>query len=156
MRIKHLTVAMGAAALCFCLLFSGCVLYPKGEDSGGFPQEISTFLLSNGVPSFEAPSEIVGLDIDLDYSDYTSSADTFLLSYTDADRGKFDYYASYLVGILGYYDTDMSQGNYSGYVWAVGNTDIELGFSDQRLSIEEGISISVIPSYTLYLLIKKH
>jgi hypothetical protein len=149
---------MGAAALCFCLLFSGCVLYPKGEDSEGFPQEISTFFLSNGVPSFEAPSENVGVNLNPVYSDYTSSANTFLLSYTGAKQKQFDDYASYLVGILGYYDADTSQENYGCYAWIEGNIGIELGFSDQQLLVPaKDISISVIPSYTLYLLmIKKY
>jgi hypothetical protein len=149
--IKRLTVAACVVALDFCLLFSGCVIYP--EDNG-FPQKVRGALLSNNVPFFEAPSEIVGLNLDPGYSDYTSSATTFLLSYTGAERGKFDYYVSYLVGILGYNEIDVSQENYSCYGWIEGNTVIELGFSDQRLSVED-VSISVIPSYTLYLLIKK-
>jgi hypothetical protein len=96
MRIKPLTAATGVAALCFCLFFSGCVLYPKDEDSGGFPQELSAALLSSGIPSFDAPPEIVGLDLNPTYSDYTSSTTMFLLSYTGAYREDFDGYASYL------------------------------------------------------------
>jgi hypothetical protein len=151
--IKRLTVAAGIVALDFCLLFSGCVIYP--EDNG-FPQKVRVALLSNNVPFFESPSEIVGLNLDPNYSDYSSSATSFLLSYTGANRGKFDYYISYLVGILGYYDADVSDETYSCYAWAEGNTVIESGFSDQRVSVPvEDVSISAIPSYTLYLLIQK-
>jgi hypothetical protein len=156
MRPKHLTVAMGVAALCFGLLFSGCVLYPKGEESGGFPQKVRDVFLSNGVPFFKAPSEIVGLNLDPDYSDYTSSKKTLLLSYTGAERGNFDYYLSYLVDILGYYTVDTSQKTYDCYAWNEGAIGIELGFADYRLLVQEGISISFIPAYTLYLLIKKY
>jgi hypothetical protein len=160
MEIKRLTAVLGAAALGFCLLFSGCVLYPKdedsqgensqNEDSGGFPQEISAVLLSNGASSLDAPPEIVGLDIDPSYSDYTSSDDTFLLSYTGAVQEDFDDYASYLVNKLGAY-VDASESNYSCYGWGKGNMGIELGFSSEYI---EGIdSVPLIPPYTLYLLI---
>jgi hypothetical protein len=66
MRIKHLTAAMGAAALCFCLFFSGCVLYPTDEDSEdqnsirvtGFPGsdysgKIAVMGLAPSIESFE-------------------------------------------------------------------------------------------------------
>jgi hypothetical protein len=65
MRIKRLTAAMGVAALCFCLFFSGCVLYPKEEDSGsqksirvtGFPGsaysgKIAVIMLAPSIEGF--------------------------------------------------------------------------------------------------------
>jgi hypothetical protein len=166
MKIKHLTAVMGAAALGFCLFFSGCVLYPKDEDSqgkapqkdedpGGFPQTVNTALLSNGVPSsLESPQEIAGLNLNPDYSDY-SSGTTFLLSYTGADQQDFDDYASYLAGILGNYTVDTSEPNYSCYAWLINvNMAIELGFSSQPVSTNSySESVSYIPAYTLYLLI---
>jgi hypothetical protein len=147
---------MSAAALCFCLLFSGCVLYPKDEDSqnensGGFPQELSTVLLSNGVPSFDAPSEIVGLNLNPSYSDYSGSDNTFVLSYTGANQKKVDDYASYLAGILGTYYDATGEAGYSCYGWFIGGVGIELGFSTER--IQGSGTVSVIPSSTLYLLI---
>jgi hypothetical protein len=165
-RTKRLIVAMGATALGFCLFFSGCVLYPKDDDSqgkdpnnedpGGFPQTVNTALLSSGVPPFDAPPEIVGLKLDLDYSDYTSSGSIFLLSYTGANQKQFDDYTSYLLDTLGYY-VDKSGEGYSCYEWFVGDAGIELGFSSRWIGvadfIAEAIPISVIPSNTLYLLI---
>ncbi|MDR2785796.1 MAG: hypothetical protein LBB83_07780 [Treponema sp.] len=158
--IKRLTVTMGAITLGFCLLFSGCVIYPEDEDpqkvpsSGDFPQELRAALLSSGVPSFKSP-EIAGLNLNPDYSDYTSSDDTFLLSYTSAEQEDFDYYASHLVDILGDYTVDTSEPNYSCYTWMINvNTGIELGFSSQPVSTGSySESVSYIPAYTLYLLI---
>jgi hypothetical protein len=127
------------------------VIYPEDEGFEGFPQKVKLAFLSNGLPAFKAPSEIAGLNLDPDYSDYTSSAKTFLLSYTGANQKDFDDYTNYLLGILGNY-IDVSEGNYSCYGWFKGNTGIELGFSDEWMLAPEG-NVSIIPPYTLYLLI---
>jgi hypothetical protein len=152
--------AIYVAAFIFCLFFAGCVLYPKdenpnGEDPEGFPETVNAALLSNGVPSLQSPREIVGLDLDPGYSDYSSSASTFLVSYTGADQQDFDNYASYLAGILGDYTADTSEPNYSCYAWLISvNMAIELGFSSQPVSTNSySESVSYIPAYTLYLLI---
>ena len=41
MAIKRLTAAIGAAALCFCLFFSGCVLYPEDNETNTEPKAIT-------------------------------------------------------------------------------------------------------------------
>jgi hypothetical protein len=149
----------GVRVFVFCLLFSGCVISPEDESiesakAEGFPQKVRDVFLSSGMPSFDAPTEVVGLIFDSGSSDYTSSANTFLLSYAGAEQKDFDDYANYLVTILGNY-ADVSQANYSCYGWLKNGTGIELGFSNESVPVLDimGLSISVIPPYTLYLLI---
>jgi hypothetical protein len=137
----------------FCLLFSGCVIYPEDEGFEGFPQKVRVAFLSSGAPSFKGPPEIVGLNLDPDCSDYTSSAKTFLLSYTGAGQEDFNDYANYLVVEFGNF-YDVSENNYSCYGWLNGRVGVELGFSTLPVSASEtDLSISFIPSYTLYMLI---
>jgi hypothetical protein len=147
--------AKSLTACIFSLLFSGCVIYPEDEGFGGFPQNVREVLLSNGAPFFAGPPEIVSVDLDPDCSDYTSSADLFLLSYTGAVQEDFDDYASYLIAEFGNYDNDASVDNYSCYAWMLnGRVGIELGFSNQPvMSPTADLSVSFVPPYTLYLLI---
>jgi hypothetical protein len=155
---------LNAAVFISCLLFSGCVLYPKDENPqggpqknegpGSFPQELSTALFSSGTPSFDAPSGIVGLDLDSGYSDYSGVDNIFVLSYTGASRKNFDDYASYLAGKLGdYYDASGNAG-YSCYGWFPEGANIELGFPTGWIRGTD--TVPLIPAYTLYLLIKIH
>jgi hypothetical protein len=155
-KIKSL-FAKSVTVFIFCLLLSGCVIYPEDGGFEGFPQKVRVAFLSNAALSFKGPPEIVGLNLDPDYSDYTShytgSPKTFLLSYTEAGKEDFNTYAKYLVGVLGtYYDT--SQADYSCYAWLSGRVGIELGFSNQWVSSSAtGLSVSAVPPHSLYLLI---
>jgi hypothetical protein len=152
--MKGPAAVAGAAALVFCLFSSGCVIYPDGESRGGafagFPQNVQTALRNNGMISFEAPPEIVGLDLSSDYSDYSSDSNIFLLSYTGAGEDKFDKYLSYLGGVLGSYP---SADEDSAYAWLQGDVGIELGLSFQWMSVPDDLSVSSVPPFTLYLLI---
>jgi hypothetical protein len=150
-KIKSLFVK-SVTAFIFCLFLSGCVISPEDEEFGGFPQNVRAALLSSGASSFNGPPEIVDLNLDQDYSNYTSSANTFLLSYTGAGQTDFYNYANYLTGVLGTY-YDISKDDYSCYGWINGKVVIELGFSNQWVSTSEtGLSIPALPPHTLYLL----
>jgi hypothetical protein len=156
--MKGPVAALGAAAFVFCLFSSGCVIYPEDGESrrgtfAGFPQNVQTTLRNNGAISFEAPSEIVGLDLSSGYSDYSSVSNTFLFSYTDAGEDKFDKYLSYLCGVLGGYMSVDEDSAHSYYAWLQGDVGIELGFSFQWLSVPNDLSVSAVPPSTLYLLI---
>jgi hypothetical protein len=146
--------AGGAAALAVCLLFSACVIYPEDDGFGSFPEKVRTVFISNGVPSFEAPSEIVGLSLDPTYSDYSSSDSIFLLSYTGAEQYEhFNNYLSYLLDIFGDYAGSINESAYKEYAWSIGNVVISLGFSVSQIRTPDGLSISAIPQKTLYLLV---
>jgi hypothetical protein len=150
-KIKPL-LAKSVTAFIFCLLLSGCVIYPEDEEFEGFPEEIRAAFLSNAVPPFEGPPERVGLNLSPGYSDYTSSDKIFLLSYTGAEQQDFDEYESYLAIKFG--NRYPASGNgYISYGWEINsNVSIELGFSNQLMPVPMG-NVSFIPQNTLFLFI---
>jgi hypothetical protein len=154
--------AAGITAVVFCLLVSGCVIYPGGENLGdsypGFPLKVRVALLESGVPSFESPEENLGLSLNSSISYVGSSIDELiLLSYSDATEDHFDDYKEYLEGQFGDpYDQnpyglnpDPEGPDYANgyYEWVVGNTVIDLCFAYDDV-IDLGI-----PMNTLFILI---
>jgi hypothetical protein len=150
-KIKSL-FGKSVTAFIFCLLFSGCVFYPEDDRFGGFPQNVREALLSNGVPFFEGPPEIVGLNFSPNYSDYTGS-DEMLLSYIDASQEHFDDYAGYLIAEFGSF-FDASEDGYICYGWDISNSNatIGVGFTNQSVSAPVG-NVPPIPPDTLFFFI---